>query len=1054
MAEFPGQSDVFGTWSGQDPCDGTWRGVACTDGAITHLDLSGLGLKGKLTKELGNLADLQQLYLYNNALYGHIPPELGQLDSLQILWLFNNELSGKLPSELGNLKSCLQMHLYNNSFTGSVPASFSNIPDLRITPGNDLCALTPGEPCPDNATPPSSEAPLSEPPPASKTTPPQPPPPSKAPPPQHPPTAPTPSPPSIPRSPPPGNPPPGSPPPSSVPPAEPPSLPGALPPASASPPAATGTPTPLAPASAPMLYPNPSSSPPSSPPPSIVMLQPAPAPQQQPPQAPPGAYPPNSQVMRGAPIGAPTTSQAAPSPAYPPSVPMPASPLLPPVLPPSALPPYTQSPPPPLAASPQPTPQPPPHATITPPPLAAPPLSPLACRPCPQNQVQSPFNTSSCLCVFPLVLVLRFVDLKYASYNWTMEGRLLQELAGQLGLEERQLQVVKRQAGSVILTINVLPLKGMSLDNKAVKDITEKIQSHRLTLSSEYQNYTVTAITPPQTGGGKKHSSSNAGVVAGAVCGGLAMVVGLALFYWFYWRRRQGTSRAAPSISPDYPRPTAHTRKAGWAKAATEDVASDLGTPAKMLPSPSQMLVSDSAFKDLEEGRQAPSASPLRAVAKRITFAEEDITIPPPLPSRLPPTILEPTIPEGTMHPAVFTLADLHRATDGFANSNVVSESSFGRSFEAHLLMGDNAVVVVLHAGESLDRAAMLRRAAAMQQLNSPYLVPLIGCCSEGPERMLVYAQVANGSLQDHLHGDLRFGRALTWQRRVRVAADVAEGLAYLHDKAGMLHGDISSSSIKLDSTFRAKIAEYGIAALLEGTSVLAVQPGQTPAGGPVPYQAPEQRSGGLQDLAGDVFGVGVVLLELLTGRKPLDPMRPKGQQSLLTWFLPQLEYKKQLMAMVDPYLRLNSTMSAESVQAFARIASKCLQHDPEDRPRMSQVAELLVAAIPPALETDTDSLDTAGLLVGQQSRVSGVRDYASSSEDDGGSVTGSVNAGYSEEVDRAEVTRSLSFAGRTGAGGGSGRLVDTDLTRSRSPVSRSLSALPSKPPLHPPRKP
>lgn len=303
------------------------------------------------------------------------------------------------------------------------------------------------------------------------------------------------------------------------------------------------------------------------------------------------------------------------------------------------------------------------------------------------------------------------------------------------------------------------------------------------------------------------------------------------------------------------------------------------------------------------------------------------------------------TPPSPRPHKALqpFSLKYLHSATNGFGKGSLIGDGSYGRVYKALLLSGEAAVVMVPHGEVKIEESEFRKHMAALGSLQCKQLVSILGYCCEMGQRLLVYEHMANASLKDHLHGDLRFGRHLDWSKRLTIAHDIACALSYLHNETNpaLFHSDVRSSSVLLDSSFRAKLADYGMPFLVKNGAERAVSPHVL---GSFVYQAPEYRTDGCISAKGDVYSFGVVLLELLTGRTPLDSTRPKGQQSLLTWMLPLLDSTEAVATMVDPYLRLNSgaALTEDSIMSIASLASRCLQHGAEGRPSMAAVKQAL----------------------------------------------------------------------------------------------------------------
>lgn len=156
-----------------------------------------------------------------------------------------------------------------------------------------------------------------------------------------------------------------------------------------------------------------------------------------------------------------------------------------------------------------------------------------------------------------------------------------------------------------------------------------------------------------------------------------------------------------------------------------------------------------------------------------------------------------------------FSLRMIQAATKDFNKANLIGERSYGRLYKANLSAGEKALVAVL-SGDKIDTIEFLKHTQLLSSVRNSALVPLIGYSGEKGQRILLFSYMPNGSLADHLHGEMRIGRQLNWHRRVRVARDVAEGLAYLHDVVNppMYHRDLQAANILLDQGYHAKVRQ------------------------------------------------------------------------------------------------------------------------------------------------------------------------------------------------------------------------------------------------------
>ncbi|KAJ1262779.1 hypothetical protein BS78_09G136100 [Paspalum vaginatum] len=248
----------------------------------------------------------------------------------------------------------------------------------------------------------------------------------------------------------------------------------------------------------------------------------------------------------------------------------------------------------------------------------------------------------------------------------------------------------------------------------------------------------------------------------------------------------------------------------------------------------------------------------------------------------------------------VFTYRELERATDGFSECNVVGRGAYGAVFRGRLADGTTAAIKRLRLDQRRQGEREFRiEVDLLSRLDSPYLVGLLGYCADQSHRLLVFEFMPNGSLKSHLHpapGGAGAGAGgpggglghhhqppLDWQTRLGIALDCARALEFLHEHSSpaVIHRDFKCSNILLDHNYRARVADLGTAKLgsnkADGQVVTRVL-------GTTGYLAPEYASTGKLTTKSDVYSYGVVLLELLTGRVPVDTQRPPGQHVLVSW--------------------------------------------------------------------------------------------------------------------------------------------------------------------------
>ncbi|XP_062111234.1 proline-rich receptor-like protein kinase PERK9 [Humulus lupulus] len=283
----------------------------------------------------------------------------------------------------------------------------------------------------------------------------------------------------------------------------------------------------------------------------------------------------------------------------------------------------------------------------------------------------------------------------------------------------------------------------------------------------------------------------------------------------------------------------------------------------------------------------------------------------------------------------LFSYEELVKATNGFSDENLLGEGGFGSVYKGCLPDGRDVAVKQLKIGGGQGEREFKAEVEIIGRVHHRHLVSLVGYCISENRRLLVYDYVPNNSLYFHLHGQGR--PVLEWLVRVRVAAGAARGIAYLHEDCHprIIHRDIKSSNILLDSNFEARVSDFGLAKLaLDADTHIS-----TRVMGTFGYMAPEYASSGKLTEKSDVYSFGVVLLELITGRKPVDASQPLGDESLVEWARPLLGNaleSGEFDHLVDPRLERNYVES-EMLQMI-EISAACVRHSSTKRPRMGQV--------------------------------------------------------------------------------------------------------------------
>ena len=219
-------------------------------------------------------------------------------------------------------------------------------------------------------------------------------------------------------------------------------------------------------------------------------------------------------------------------------------------------------------------------------------------------------------------------------------------------------------------------------------------------------------------------------------------------------------------------------------------------------------------------------------------------------------------------------------------------------------------------------------------------LVPLQGFCVRGRLRLLLYPYMANGSLHDWLHDRPGGAEALRWRDRLRIARGASRGVLHIHEHCTprIVHRDIKSSNILLDHHMEARLSDFGLATLMNPSASHVT----TLVAGTFGYLAPEYFDTGRATTKGDVYSYGVVLLELLTGKRPTDESFLENGTRLVTWVRETMEEKREEHAIDEALLKLHHQLPTEEVRLVFSVADKCLDSDPASRPTMAQVVKML----------------------------------------------------------------------------------------------------------------
>ncbi|KAK7303285.1 hypothetical protein RJT34_14188 [Clitoria ternatea] len=288
----------------------------------------------------------------------------------------------------------------------------------------------------------------------------------------------------------------------------------------------------------------------------------------------------------------------------------------------------------------------------------------------------------------------------------------------------------------------------------------------------------------------------------------------------------------------------------------------------------------------------------------------------------------------------IFAYEDLNEATNNFSSERLIGEGGFGNVYKGYLASLDQtAAVKVLNRQGAQGTREFFSEILMLSMVQHPNLVRLIGYCADGDHRILVYEFMANGSLENHLLDIGENKEALDWKTRMKIAEGAARGLEYLHNSADpqVIFRDFKSSNILLDENFNPKLSDFGLAKIApkEGEDYV-----KTRVMGTFGYCAPEYAATGQLTTKSDIYSFGVVFLEIITGRRVLDPARVTAEQNLIDWAQPLIKDRTKFSLMADPALKGQFPVKG-LFQALA-VAAMCLQEEADTRPYMDDVVTAL----------------------------------------------------------------------------------------------------------------
>ncbi|KAL9462125.1 hypothetical protein AB3S75_000178 [Citrus x aurantiifolia] len=287
-----------------------------------------------------------------------------------------------------------------------------------------------------------------------------------------------------------------------------------------------------------------------------------------------------------------------------------------------------------------------------------------------------------------------------------------------------------------------------------------------------------------------------------------------------------------------------------------------------------------------------------------------------------------------------FSLRELQVATDGFSNKNILGRGGFGKVYKGRL--ADGKLVAVKRLKEERTSGGELQFQTEMKIISMAVhrnLLGLCGFCTTVTEKLLVYRYMANGSVASRLRERHSSLPSLDWPTRKKIALGSARGISYLHEHCDpkIIHRDVKAANILLDEEFEAVVGDFGLAKLMDYKDTHVT----TAVHGTIGHIAPEYLSTGRSSEKTDVFGYGIMLLELITGQRAFDlAMLANDEDVMLLDRVKGYQREKKFDVLVDKDLQTD--YDETEVEELIQVALLCTQSTPVDRPKMSEVVKML----------------------------------------------------------------------------------------------------------------
>ncbi|XP_047313798.1 receptor protein kinase TMK1-like [Impatiens glandulifera] len=311
----------------------------------------------------------------------------------------------------------------------------------------------------------------------------------------------------------------------------------------------------------------------------------------------------------------------------------------------------------------------------------------------------------------------------------------------------------------------------------------------------------------------------------------------------------------------------------------------------------------------------------------------------------------------------VISIQVLKNVTNNFSKENILGQGGFGTVYKGELHDGTKIAVKRMESGVITGKglSEFKSEIAVLTKVRHRNLVALLGYCLDGNEKLLVYEYMPQGTLSRHLFSWAVEGiKPLEWTRRLTIALDVARGVEYLHNLAhqSFIHRDLKPSNILLGDDMRAKVGDFGLVRLApEGKGSI-----ETRIAGTFGYLAPEYAVTGRVTTKVDVFSFGVILMELITGRKALDESQPEESMHLVTWFRRIHLNKDGFRKAIDPSIDATEDEVFASISTVAELAGHCSAREPYQRPDMGHAVNVLSSLVEIWKPSDQNSDDIYGI--------------------------------------------------------------------------------------------